>query len=85
MSWRALVLSPWLEPAEHPKGKRGARLWVDYPVLSGSDATGQPVENLSPDPNLLVVEIECEAATLDLIAADNVYLVLSSEEVADAV
>ena len=84
MNWRAVVLSPWLEPAEHPKGKRGPRLWVYYPVTSGSDVTGQPVENLAPEPNLLLVEIECEAAVLALIAADARYHALWSEEVASS-
>lgn len=36
---------------------------------SGMDATGQPVENITPAPNMLIVELWCSAATLSAIIA----------------
>ena len=78
--WQAEVLSPWTVDAN---GQRSIQISRDYAGLTGSDITFQPAENLVPDPNLMAVLIECEAAVLDAIEADGDYLVLWSKELSE--
>lgn len=52
----------------------------DHALLSLSDVTGLDAAEITPDPNLGVVEVVCDAATLDAIEADATYQVLASEE-----
>ena len=51
----------------------------NYTLLMCVDSTNQPAENLRPKPNLYIVQIECDEATLDLIEADPNYYVNWSE------
>ena len=56
------------------------------PGESWMDVTGQPTENINPDPNMFVVELWCSQATLDAIAAHPDYgpeAILTSEEIVD--
>ena len=76
--WRSEILSPWTVDAN---GQRSIQISRDYVGLTGSDITFQPAENLVPDPNLMSVVIECEAAVLDAIEKDSNYQVLWSEEI----
>lgn len=46
-----------------------------------SDTTGQPAENLVPDPNALIVRAQISAETLAAIEADPDHLVLWAEEI----
>ena len=78
--WAAEVLSPWIVDAN---GQRSIQVSRDYAGLTGSDVTGQPVANIVPDPNLMAVLIECEAAVLDAIEKDSNYQVLWSEEIVE--
>lgn len=55
------------------------RLLDEYPVQSCVDLTGQPSAELVPNPNLYVVEVTCDEATLAAIQADSRYTVVSSE------
>jgi len=43
------------------------------------DVTAQPSANLTPDPNVYIVRVRCEAETLDAIESDSRFLVLWSE------
>lgn len=55
---------------------------IDYP-MPWQDVTGQPSENLWPDPNIYVVEAKAEELVLDNIDSDSDYLVLWSEEMVE--
>ena len=80
--WRAEILSPWIVETN---GQKSIQLSRDYAGLTGSDVTGQPAANIPPDPNLVVVGIECEATVLEAIERDAVYRVLWSEEIIEEV
>ena len=80
MKWQAEILSPWIVGAD---GQRSIQISRDYAGLTGSDVTGQPVANIVPDPNMMAVLIECEAAVLDDIEKDSNYLVLFAEEIVE--
>lgn len=50
---------------------RKPQVAADYAITGAcSDATGQAQENVSPDPNVLVVAVTAETAVLDQIEAD---------------
>lgn len=55
----------------------------DYLLHSWSDVTGQPAENLLPEPNLLAIQAQASAETFAAILADPQYLVLWSKMIAD--
>lgn len=78
--WIAEVLTEWQKIGNAHR----IRLFEDYrgQILSGSDTTGQPAANITPDPNAVIVEMVVSEATLDDIEADANTTVLSSEEVA---
>jgi len=78
--YQAEIAGPWVVV----NGANVIKLSQDFAHLSGSDTTGQPIKSIIPDPNLVVVRVECEADVLDAIEADGDYLVLWSEEVGDA-
>ena len=80
MKWQAEILSPWMVDAS---GQRSIQISRDYAGLTGSDVTRQPVANIVPDPNMMAVLIECEAAILDDIEKDSNYLVLFAEEIVE--
>ncbi len=75
----ARIITPWTEV-------EGGNSPLLNDVLIGrtgwcwTDVTGQPGKNIPTDPNLYVVEIECDAETLAVIAADSRFLVLWSED-----
>ena len=50
---------------------------------SCEDVSGQPAQNIMPDPNITVWRVHCAAATLAAIEADPDHEVLWSEEIAD--
>ena len=75
--YQAEILSPWVVSAD---GQRTIQLSQDYAGLTGSDITGQPAQNVVPDPNLVAVLIECEEAVLGAIEKDNVYPVVWAQE-----
>lgn len=73
------VLTPWLEDAD---GLKKPKVFEDYPMSTGDkwmDTTGQPVENLMPDPNLYAIEAITSGALHTMIASDTNYLILSEE------
>ena len=76
---RAQILSPWIGSGTDADQNRPLLNDV-YPKADWTDVTEQPTENLHPDPNLYIVEVECDAATLAAIEADSRFLVLWSEE-----
>jgi len=45
------------------------------------DVTAQPTANLTPDPNVYIVRVRCEAATLDAIEADSRFYVCWAEPI----
>ena len=80
--WRAEILSPWIVEAN---GQNSIQLSKDYIGLTGSDVTGQSAANIIPDPNLVVVAIECETPVLEAIEKNAAYRVLWSEEITEEV
>jgi hypothetical protein len=72
------VLTPWAGNGSesnpyHPQ------LLDDHPIQSFVDATHQPAANLTPDPNLFVIQVICTEQQLTAIEADSNYYVLWSE------
>lgn len=56
--------------------------WLDgnWPnITSIEDITGQPVGNLIPSPNAVILKVEADIATAEALDADNNYLVHSYE------
>jgi hypothetical protein len=51
------------------------------PGDSCEDRTGQPAQNITPDPNVVVFGVFCSADTLSAIEADAGHTVLWSAEV----
>ena len=74
---RAQILTAWIARDEsdimsvnHPQ------LMDDYADIHPlMDVTQQPDTNLVPSPNLYIIEITCDQATLDLIDADPNYVI----------
>jgi len=84
---RAQVLTPWTNDVEHGNYPllQAALVESGYIARNGHpwsmvDVTGQPAENLYPDPNLYIVEVTCDATTLAAIEADDRFMVLWSED-----
>jgi hypothetical protein len=75
---RAQVLTPRAGNGT-PGNKNRPQLRDDYPAITFSDVTAQAWGALPPDPNLYVIEITCEDATLTAIEADATYQILWSE------
>ncbi len=75
---RAEICTPWTGTGADGDPNR-PQVADDYSLLSWIDSTGQPVENLQPDPNLYCVVATMEDAVLDAIEADATYQVLWSE------
>ncbi len=77
---RAEVLTPWAE-IQHPVHGTIYRPLVaaEFTLSRFEDITGQPVENIIPDPNLASVLVTCEESELALVAADARLFVLWSE------
>lgn len=77
---RARVLTPWSGTGSPNDPAMPAV--AAYTLETWADVTAQPLEALTPEPNLCVVEIVCEDAVLEAIAADATYEVLWDEEYA---
>lgn len=79
---KAQVITPWGQLTVPGLGlTEQCKLKIDHPdIWTWVDVTAQPAENLSPNPNMYVVEITCDQITLDAIEADPNYHVLWSEE-----
>jgi hypothetical protein len=72
-------LSPWADVgvAGHPRYRPAI---VDaYSLTDWSDITGQPMENLPTEPNLMVLRVTCDEVTADRIESDGVYPILTTE------
>ena len=82
--YRAEVATTWTGTGAEDDANR-PKLGDDYALKKFEDCTGQPSENLRPDPNLYVVRVECEEAVLAEIEDSPDYLVLWSEEIAEEV
>lgn len=76
--WRGECITGWGWSAA---GAHKALVALDYPSIMQEDVTRQLVGSLQPDPNMMIVYFECDAATLDAIEADSDYHVLWSEEI----
>jgi len=80
---KAHILTPW--------DGDGSEDNPYHPLLSDAfpttqswrDVTGQPVPNLHPDPNLLVIEVICDKETLSAIEADPRFLVIWGSDMSD--
>jgi hypothetical protein len=77
---RARILTPWTGDGQSTTTAYRPLVSDRYPLARCVDVTGQPAENLQPDPNLFVVEAVCEEATLALIEADPDFVVLEEED-----
>lgn len=70
---RARLLSPWTGDGLTAVTARRPQIGDDFALQSCTDVTGQPAANLVPSPNLLVVEITCDDATMAAIQAHPDY------------
>jgi hypothetical protein len=70
---RARVLTPWIGTGASTLDPKRPKVGDDYPLLKLEDVTGLPAQNIPPDPNLAVAQIECTAEVLDAIGADPQY------------
>lgn len=80
--WDAEVLVPW----ELRQDETGMQYYA--PSIDGrlgnfawEDTTGQPGESIPPAPNLLVVRVRVDSATLEQLRNDATYTVLWSKSV----
>ncbi len=64
-----------------PSGDTYVLSIIQEGVRKWSDITGTPSINLLPDPNLNVMQIECDDTVLAAIESDPVYFILSSEAI----
>ena len=82
MSYRALIVTPWVTDAE---GNRPAFHDAGLAHQSWVDVTDQPAANITPAPNAYTIEVVCATeADLDAIAAQLAgFVELWREEVTD--
>lgn len=75
---RIEILSQW---SVNTEGENTPNFRVDYAgkFSTWEDITRTPSPNLTPNPNQVVLRVECNDATLALIEADTNYFVLTSE------
>ena len=77
---RASVNTAWEGDGASEDTAFSPTITTDHPdIVKYEDNTGQPSENLTPDPNMYTVLIECEETTLNAIIADNAYYLNWSE------
>ena len=76
---KAQVLTPWIGDGLSTETANRPKIVDDY-LLNCTDVTMQDSENLHPQPNMYIVQIECDQATLSAMEADSQYLVLWSED-----
>jgi len=84
---RCMVLAP---VAELPDGEggfsKGCAIWLEYPDFQmrirflSPPGEAQPTDNLTPKPNIMSWFVEASNATLQLIAADPDYPLLTPIE-----
>jgi hypothetical protein len=73
--YRAEIATPWTGTGTGDDANRP--LVADaYPLQSWVDVTGQAVERIRPSPNLYVIEVEADEATLEAIGADGRFWIL---------
>lgn len=77
--FRASVVTSWIlataERGNHP------RLDEDHHLESWSDVTGQDISVIAPYPSVYIIEVVCDAATIDAMNADANCAVMWSEEI----
>lgn len=73
----AYILSPWTT-ADIGTGQTGnvPQIMVDYPEVDFTDETGQPAQNLPPDPNYVLLACRMDQRTLNTILNDATYTVV---------
>ena len=80
---KAHILTPWVGDGSEDN--------PNHPLLSDAfpkiqtwrDITGQPCQNLHPDPNLYVVEVICDKEILNSIEADPRFFVIWGNDVSN--
>jgi hypothetical protein len=79
---RAVLLSPWVGDGLTLATARRPQFQDDFPGVAWVDVTGQAAPNLPTAPNLVGIEIRCDAATFAAIEAHPAYAdaVLTAEE-----
>ena len=75
---RAQITTPWVGDGLSPATSNRPKLTTEFTLAACHDVTGQPAENITPEPNAFTVEVTCTQATLDAITAAG-YPVLWSE------
>lgn len=75
----AFVLTAWVGDGLTIETAYSPAVTADYGPCTYSDVTGQPGPNLSPDPNLFVVRLDCDLAIIDQIDVDAAYFVVRRE------
>lgn len=76
----AEVISPWTGDGSSDNANRPT-IGEDYTLVSGPrDVTGQPGQNLHPEPNFMQCRIVAEDAVMAAIEADNAYTVVVGPE-----
>ena len=77
--WNAEVVSGWQGDGVTERFRPVLGALLTLPGEGFEDVTGQPSANLTPDPNVYIVRVRCEAETLDAIESDSRFLVLRCE------
>jgi hypothetical protein len=72
---KAEVITSWVGDGISTETAHRPKIADDYTIWC-KDTTGQDAANLHPNPNMYIVQIECDQATLDAIEADSNYQVL---------
>lgn len=72
----AQILSPWVGAGAPANPYRPELQDLALP-LSWCDATGQPATNLTPNPNLVLLDVTAAPAIMDQLAADTRFFILS--------
>lgn len=83
--WEAYISGPWINAADDPSDtpSNHPRLADDYVLKSWEDVTGQPAEEIAPEPNTFTLRAIVSESVLDAIEADATYDVLSTDELSE--
>ena len=82
MTNRAEILTAWEGDGLSEDTAFSPSITTDYPAIAKyQDITAQPSAELTPNPNMYNVLIECDDATLALIEADPKYSVIISDPI----
>ena len=79
MTKHAAILTPWNDERD-AGGFVKPTVRDNYELIGWRETTGQPDENLIPDPNLVAIEIFCTEQVLAAIELDGTYLVIWSQD-----